>query len=384
MKFGWIYNIVSKIAAGAERYVRRTKAEEHANITENMQSQASPPRRKSTGRPPKVFDVEGAAGLRGTRHRNGSLLTMPEIAARYGVGTDTLRKHFDIFDAAEAERQRQADILARETAERQRQQKAAAEETARRERAETMASIADYEAKRLAQYEAMRPKPVPPPPPSPFVEPVTNAAHLKDADWTKFFLVNGTDNLPHATKHEQPAVSIARWDKRYRDLPLFANAERIWIPLDPTQDNADLLTSIAADRWIADKCVVMGSMHKNNRSGTGDQLMTVYYQTLHRWASYEDLRLHAPTDATDSEWTAKYGFVPVPQEHETWLIDELTKMLPTQAELNHRDDIWDGSYSVGRANPAFGTRAQRTDDTYYDGTPKNLDGGGETRPSGSY
>jgi hypothetical protein len=351
---------------------------------------------KKAIKPPawKNVDVAKAAYM-----RDDLGWSLAKIGRKMHLDRGTIRTRLRDWDAtekirlaADAEAKRLRDFDAARERERQRKVQAEAEEQARpqREAAAAAAKVA-AEAKRLADIEAARPKPVP------FVEPVTNAADLTEPDFGKFFLVNGAPNaltgdtnLPYATKHEQPAVAIEKWDVRYRELPLFINAVEIWIPLDPSQNNLELLTSIAADRWIADRCKVLGSQtHLLNRNG-GSGLMQVFYTTLSRLASYYRERLPAPTEKTDSEWTASYGFVPVPLVTEPWKIDELTKMEPSQEELNHlEDDGWRGGGGTGgaggaagveRINPAFGTRAARSG---YDSEPQR-DTGGETRAPGSY
>jgi hypothetical protein len=403
MKIGWISNIIGKITVGTQRYTHSKKVNVDTNNDPETVSPSAQPRKKSTGRPPAVFDVEGAASLRGTRHKNGRLLTLDEIAKRYDVSVGTLHKQFRIFDAAEKERKQQADILARETAERQRvwterQKQAAAAghyvpagcqvlvSTATGEWVgyktpdgqyvkfadEDIARAKAAEESIRAAEEAARPKPEPPKPIPP-PEPVTNADALAEPDFSKFFLVHGVDNLPHATEHEQLAVSIDRWDVRYREHPLFINAKMIWVVLDPIHDNKAFLESIAADRWLADRCLVLGSSrYLSARQGMGDDRpASVFFATLSRWAYYERRRLRTMTDEDDAKWTTDEGFVGVPQLSERELIAELTKMLPTQAELNRRmeADIWDGS-GVGRINRSFSTQVQQPEDAYYDGTPK--------------
>jgi hypothetical protein len=71
-----------------------------------------------------------------------------------------------------------------------------------------------------------------------------------------FFLVRGQQNVAYATNCEQLCVGIDQWYKAYRDLEAFQTAERIWVILDPREDNRAFLQSLAADIWIRERCMI--------------------------------------------------------------------------------------------------------------------------------
>ena len=73
-----------------------------------------------------------------------------------------------------------------------------------------------------------------------------------------FFLVNAINplNLAFCTNNGQYGVAIERWHESYRGLEVFETASRIWVVLDPADDNAAFLQSLVDDIWIREKCVV--------------------------------------------------------------------------------------------------------------------------------
>ena len=72
-----------------------------------------------------------------------------------------------------------------------------------------------------------------------------------------FFLVRGQQNVAYATNCEQLCVGMETWRKEYRDLDGFQSAERIWVILDPREDNRAFLQSLAADIWIRERCMIV-------------------------------------------------------------------------------------------------------------------------------
>jgi hypothetical protein len=120
---------------------------------------------------------------------------------------------------------------------------------------------------------AMRPPvpPIPPVvPPAKPPEPVSNYDGLV-AYWAlrglpnvkintrMFFLVHGAHNVVLGTGSEQLVVAIDQWHQEYHDLEEFQNVERIWVVLDPREDNRAFLLSIVADIWVREKCLVVVS-----------------------------------------------------------------------------------------------------------------------------
>jgi hypothetical protein len=72
-----------------------------------------------------------------------------------------------------------------------------------------------------------------------------------------FFLVRGQQNVAYATNCEQLCVGIETWHTEYRDLDEFTTAERIWVILDPREDNRAFLQPLAADIWIRERCMIV-------------------------------------------------------------------------------------------------------------------------------
>ena len=84
-----------------------------------------------------------------------------------------------------------------------------------------------------------------------------------------FFLVNAIaalkagriQNQEYATNNAEPCVAIEWWDESFRELPIFRDAARIWVVLDPHEDNRLFLVSIAHDRWLCERSLITaGSM----------------------------------------------------------------------------------------------------------------------------
>ena len=72
-----------------------------------------------------------------------------------------------------------------------------------------------------------------------------------------FFLVNAVNplNLAYCTNNAQHGVAIERWHESYRGLEVFENATRIWVVIDPADDNVAFLHSLVDDIWIRERCV---------------------------------------------------------------------------------------------------------------------------------
>ncbi|MGA7792808.1 MAG: hypothetical protein WCA19_07180 [Candidatus Acidiferrales bacterium] len=78
-----------------------------------------------------------------------------------------------------------------------------------------------------------------------------------EPDTRSFLLVRGQQNVVYATNCEQLCVGIETWRKEYRNLDWFQTAERIWVILDPREDNRAFLQSLAADIWIRERCMIV-------------------------------------------------------------------------------------------------------------------------------
>ena len=78
-------------------------------------------------------------------------------------------------------------------------------------------------------------------------------------DPRKYWLVNGARNLEFCTHAEQLAVAVDVWHRDYDRMPEFQNADRIWVILDPREDNRAFLSSIAANVWIRERCMLVRS-----------------------------------------------------------------------------------------------------------------------------
>ena len=120
-----------------------------------------------------------------------------------------------------------------------------------------------------------------------------------------FFLVNAINplNLEFCTNNSQHGVAIARWHESFRGLEVFENASRIWVVLDPADDNATFLQSLVDDIWIRERCAVT----------VGNLLYIAKYKT--------DANVgHKMTVET---FEAARGFKPMPQPNHTEIIRTL-------------------------------------------------------------
>jgi hypothetical protein len=73
-----------------------------------------------------------------------------------------------------------------------------------------------------------------------------------------FFLVNAINplNLQFCNNNSQHGVAIDRWHESFRGLQVFENATKIWVVIDPADDNAAFLHSLVDDIWIRERCLV--------------------------------------------------------------------------------------------------------------------------------
>lgn len=228
----------------------------------------SPKRNVGGGRPRIQFDIAAAYRLHYDKHMSYSAL-----ARNFGISKDTIIARLnEMHVQMEAERMRRASQAAVE--------KSQAQGQAAREAASRAQQVAD-KARRDAEWRVAHPAPpiqpkppiiTPPPvavPVSP-PEPISNysalvayytARGMKDykPDATRFFLVRGADNVKFGTGSEQFVIGIESWHKEYHDLDEFKNAKRIWVVIDPREDNKIFLYSLCQDIWIREKCTVVRS-----------------------------------------------------------------------------------------------------------------------------
>jgi hypothetical protein len=127
-----------------------------------------------------------------------------------------------------------------------------------------------------------------------------------ESSWRQcFFLVNAINplNLEFCTNNSQHGVAIARWHESFRGLEVFENASRIWVVLDPADDNVEFLQSLMNDIWVREKCVVT----------VGNLLYIAKYKT--------DANVGHKTTVENFE--VARGFRPMPQPNHVEIIRQL-------------------------------------------------------------
>lgn len=98
-------------------------------------------------------------------------------------------------------------------------------------------------------------------------QPIDNADDLlrrhpwlaEESAWREcFFLVNAINplNLQFCNNNSQFGVAVVRWHESFRGLQVFENATKIWVVIDPADDNAAFLHSLVDDIWIRERCLV--------------------------------------------------------------------------------------------------------------------------------
>jgi hypothetical protein len=104
------------------------------------------------------------------------------------------------------------------------------------------------------------PLPVPPGPEDNADELIRRHEWLaEESAWRqRFFLVNAVNplNLQFCNNNSQHGVALAQWHESFRGLEVFENATRIWVVIDPADDNQAFLQSLVDDITIREKCLV--------------------------------------------------------------------------------------------------------------------------------
>jgi hypothetical protein len=179
---------------------------------------------------------------------------------------------------------------------------------------------------------APEPTPVPHSLPNIAPEPVDNLEGLR-AYWkvrgraeyeppSRFFLVNGADNVQYGTGSEQFVVGVDQWRKEYQRLAIFQHAEKIWVLLDATQDNRAFLASIVSDIWLRERCMVC-------RITSGGVL--VVFQSRMTWHRMYQGRM---LPLADEAFEKLHCFIPCPQSNHVQEHEKLLEPAPTPEQMS--------------------------------------------------
>ena len=142
------------------------------------------------------------------------------------------------------------------------------------------------------------------------------ALHGSVPEGTKaFFLVRGELNAKYARSYNQIALGIDQWHDRYRDLPCFRDADRIWVVVTPGDDNREFILSLADDIWVRERCLI---------STGGVQFVCKHHLAMERARKYE----HEVFDTQQFE--AVHKFQPVPLASHTDKLESLLKSPKTE------------------------------------------------------
>ena len=137
-----------------------------------------------------------------------------------------------------------------------------------------------------------------------------------------FFLVRGELNATYARGFVQPAVGVEVWRHEYSTLPVFVEAERIWVVLTDTEDNLAFVTSIAADKSIRRRCVV---------STWGVQVVAKYKMLWERQYLYPTLSMDSRR-SYDEHFENVHGFQKFPRPSEKY---KLRRLGTPKKQINH-------------------------------------------------
>jgi predicted DNA-binding protein (UPF0251 family) len=169
---------------------------------------------------------------------------------------------------------------------------------------------------------------VPPPIVSQFVPPAPVGLDTIPEGCTSFFLVMGAQNQQYAKGYAQPCIGIEQWHREYARLPVFRDAERVWVVVNLSEDNQAFVMSLAADIWVRERCVI---------STQGVQHVAKARLLMQR-------RLQRPWFAYDApEFEAVHRFQPLAQAKNVREIAELLAKPETDADapmLGGSPNIW--------------------------------------------
>lgn len=223
----------------------------------------SKPHRKPPVPPTLDFDLSEAFRLRGMGWSNR------HIARKFDCSKDTVRNRLMEYDARKQAQQPKPPIPATAPALRAPSipAPAAPKPPAPVQDTKRTGCAPDWTfapTEKLPPAPSDEPVPVPVTPPEPIYNYKAIVAYWAARgvpdfvpDTRCFLLVRGQQNVAYATNCEQLCVGIDQWYKAYRDLEAFQDAERIWVILDPREDNRAFLQTLAADIWVRERCMIV-------------------------------------------------------------------------------------------------------------------------------